>query len=326
MSCELTEKISLLIDGELSASEARTVERHLHDCLECQDARADFLNLRSQLGAYPAAGPRAAPRHELANLLVKSPGAARIKWGLPLRPALATVALVLLVAMAVVVGLRLKRSAGHDFPVVHNNEPERVKQDKDQVVKQDPSKQNPPEGQKKVDPLSAVQQNNLVVSRGGKSGSQKSSRPRSETSSAAANVTESDATALNPNRIAASRPTAADTETLTSHHVEQSELLLRSFRNLRQRQRSDDAELDHERRRAQQLFYQNVLLRREADSAGDVQFASLLESLEPILLDIANLPQRARREEVSVIKERIGRQNLVALLQINSTALARANE
>jgi hypothetical protein len=43
-------------------------------------------------------------------------------------------------------------------------------------------------------------------------------------------------------------------------------------------------------------------------------------------LDIANLPQRARREEVSVIKERIGRQNLVALLQINSTALARNNE
>ena len=325
MSCEVTEKISLLIDGELSAGEARAVERHLHDCLECQDARGDFLNLRSQLGAYPAARPHAAPRYELANLLVKSPGTTRIKRGLPLRPALATVALVLLVALAVVLGLRLKRSAVHDFPVVQNNEAERGPV-KNQVVKQDPSKQQPPEPQKKEDPEPALPHQNLVVSRGGKSSSQKSGQARAESSPVAANVIESAATALDSNRIAGSRPTAADTETLTSHHVEQSELLLRSFRNLRQRQRSDDAELDHERRRAQQLFYQNVLLRREADSAGDVQFASLLESLEPILLDIANLPQRARREEVSVIKERIGRQNLVALLQINSTALARANE
>jgi hypothetical protein len=45
-------------------------------------------------------------------------------------------------------------------------------------------------------------------------------------------------------------------------------------------------------KRAQQLVYQNMMLRREADAAGDVQIASLLESLEPILLDIANLPDK----------------------------------
>ena len=184
-----------------------------------------------------------------------------------------------------------------------------------------PNNQPPSEREKKDDPASATPQHNVVINRGAKR-----AQRGADTSSAATNVTESDATALNPSRITASRFTAEDIETLTSHHVEQSELLLRSFRNLRQRRGTDDAELDHERRRAQQLFYQNVLLRREADSGGDVQVAILLESLEPILLDIANLPQRARREEVSVIKERIGRQNLVALLQINSTALARANE
>jgi hypothetical protein len=65
-------------------------------------------------------------------------------------------------------------------------------------------------------------------------------------------------------------------------------------------------------------------LRREADAAGDVQVSSLLESLEPILLDIANLPAKPSASAVRVIRERVERKNIVALLQVNSTALARA--
>jgi len=101
-------------------------------------------------------------------------------------------------------------------------------------------------------------------------------------------------------------------------------LLLRSFRNVR-----DDearAEISYERQRAQKLVYQNIMLRREADASGDVQVSTLLDSLEPILLDIANLPDRPPYRDVSAIKQRVERKNLVALLQVNSTALARANE
>ena len=116
---------------------------------------------------------------------------------------------------------------------------------------------------------------------------------------------------------------SGDTETLTAQHVGQAELLLREFRNLRSRSKPASGALNHERRRAQQLFYQNVLLRREADSAGNVEVATLLESLEPILLDIANLADQAQDNEVRVIKDRVERQNLVALLQVNSTALVR---
>ena len=82
--------------------------------------------------------------------------------------------------------------------------------------------------------------------------------------------------------------------------------------------------MKYERTRAKQLVYQNMVLRREADSSGDVQIASLLENLEPILLDIANLPDRPDDDAVRVIRERVERKNIVALLQINSTALARA--
>jgi hypothetical protein len=82
--------------------------------------------------------------------------------------------------------------------------------------------------------------------------------------------------------------------------------------------------VDYERKRAKQLVYQNMVLRREADASGDVQIASLLENLEPILLDIANLPAKPDEDAVRVIRDRVERKNIVALLQINSTALARA--
>jgi len=52
MNCSFTEKISSLIDGELSAVEAREVERHLLDCNDCQQLRADFLNLRTHITGF----------------------------------------------------------------------------------------------------------------------------------------------------------------------------------------------------------------------------------------------------------------------------------
>jgi hypothetical protein len=99
---------------------------------------------------------------------------------------------------------------------------------------------------------------------------------------------------------------------------------LRAFRNARLDEAGGAAEVSHERKRAQQLIVQNMMLRREADAAGDVQISSLLESLEPILIDIANLPARPDKDAVRAIRERVERKNIVALLQVNSTALARA--
>src|SRR6185295_9311333 len=52
MNCSFTEKISSLIDGELSTTEAREVERHLLGCNECQQVRADFLNLRTHIAGF----------------------------------------------------------------------------------------------------------------------------------------------------------------------------------------------------------------------------------------------------------------------------------
>jgi hypothetical protein len=117
---------------------------------------------------------------------------------------------------------------------------------------------------------------------------------------------------------------SADSQTMTALHFEKAETLLVAFRNVRLNEPGTTAEVAYERKRAQQLVLQNMMLRREADVTGDVQISSLLESLEPILIDISNLPDKPDKDAVRVIRERVERKNIVPLLRVNSTALARA--
>lgn len=49
MNCSFAEKVSTLIDGELSESESRQVRRHVADCAECQNLEKDFLFFREQV-------------------------------------------------------------------------------------------------------------------------------------------------------------------------------------------------------------------------------------------------------------------------------------
>lgn len=107
--------------------------------------------------------------------------------------------------------------------------------------------------------------------------------------------------APDPNRLSPAR------------HAEQAQQLLRSFRNAGA---GGAADLSYERERSQALLYQNILLRREAASRGNVAVESVLGSLEPILVDIANLPERPAGEEVRSINERMKKKDIVAMLQI----------
>ncbi|MGA9769574.1 MAG: zf-HC2 domain-containing protein [Blastocatellia bacterium] len=52
MSCNFTERLSLLIDGELEPDEAAQVKLHLSSCLICQQAQTDFLSLREQIKSH----------------------------------------------------------------------------------------------------------------------------------------------------------------------------------------------------------------------------------------------------------------------------------
>jgi len=73
MSCNLTEKVSLLIDGELEADEATRLVQHLAACPLCSSAREDFLRLRRQVKAYEFTPDHAARQRALAHILKPEP-------------------------------------------------------------------------------------------------------------------------------------------------------------------------------------------------------------------------------------------------------------
>jgi hypothetical protein len=102
----------------------------------------------------------------------------------------------------------------------------------------------------------------------------------------------------------------------TTRHFEQAQLLLRSFRNAG---RNAEADVEYEKRRSRSLLYQNILLRREAEAKGNLPAREVLGALEPLLLDIANLPAKTSRRELQSINERIARQEMIAVLHAHAT-------
>ncbi len=336
MICDLTEKISLLIDGELPAADARLVERHLLACVECQRARIDFLNLRSQMAAYEMTLSPAEQRQALANVLAKQ-GATiarhrpddrragvvsgrRLTWGF--NPGWWIAGLILVGSLlALAVYYNSQRVGGPPPQQAAVKRPETVSP---APTVEKPKSPNPAESQAVAD----NQQQNIATLKRPKITGPTRPVSRKHAAETLAQQNEASVIDLGPqgdSRTSGSPPIrSADAETMTAVHFEKSELLLRAFRNVRLSNDGVAAEIDYERQRAQQLIYQNIMLRREADTAGDVQVATLLESLEPILLDIANLSQHPKDEDVRAIQQRVERKNIVALLQVNSTALAGA--
>ena len=58
MTCQFTERISQLVDGELAPVEAGLARRHLAACAPCRQAEADYLALRAEIqAADPAPDP-----------------------------------------------------------------------------------------------------------------------------------------------------------------------------------------------------------------------------------------------------------------------------
>ena len=49
MDCNFGIKVSLLLDGELSAEESEQVRKHLEICAECRQSEQDFLFFREQI-------------------------------------------------------------------------------------------------------------------------------------------------------------------------------------------------------------------------------------------------------------------------------------
>jgi anti-sigma factor RsiW len=118
--------------------------------------------------------------------------------------------------------------------------------------------------------------------------------------------------------------TPGDFEDVWQRHAEQSQLLLRSFRNARSG-RGKTVDVAYERAQAQRLLGRNVILRRDAARRGRVLTEDSLSRLEPVLLDIANLPAKASPEDVRAVNARINEGEFVATLRVQANLLARSN-
>jgi putative zinc finger protein len=307
MHCNFTERLSSLIDGELSTAESREVERHLLGCSECQQVRADFLNLRNKIAGFETSLVPAVQNRALKKIL-STPRRAPAR-GLAWSFGTSAVAFATLLIAAAIIGLLMYQSTNTST------------NDK-QLAVQSPSP---------VPTASAEQKQSEPEATPSPNKGNEQTAPRRSPSPAPAKKPllrepkPGEQFAAIPSVPTAPEPVrSADAQTMTALHFEKSETLLVAFRNVRLNEPGGAVEVAYERKRAQQLVLQNMMLRREADAAGDVQISSLLESLEPILIDISNLPDKPNKDAVRVIRERVERKNIVPLLRVNSTALARA--
>lgn len=108
----------------------------------------------------------------------------------------------------------------------------------------------------------------------------------------------------------------ADDETVK--HFEKAQNLLRSFRNLNFKASASRGEIADEKSRSRSLLLKNVLLRREAETRANLPIEQVLSALEPLLIDIAHLPDGASQSEIRAIRERIQRKEMIGKLQLYS--------
>lgn len=96
-------------------------------------------------------------------------------------------------------------------------------------------------------------------------------------------------------------------------HFDDSERMLLEITNLTPKA---DTDITVERERAEELLASNRLYRRTALDRGEEQVATLLDELEPVLLEIAHAPDTMTADEVRTIQKRVETKALVFKLRV----------
>jgi hypothetical protein len=111
------------------------------------------------------------------------------------------------------------------------------------------------------------------------------------------------------NEVVENKPLSNDLDADSARHLEQVEMLLRSFKNGRH---SNTLDLTYESGLSKDLLARNVLLRRDAELSGDEPLTRLLDQFEPFLVDIANLRDNSDAKEIHNVRERLAKSEIIA--------------
>lgn len=96
-------------------------------------------------------------------------------------------------------------------------------------------------------------------------------------------------------------------------HFDESERVLVELTNLTP---GDGADISAERERAEELLASNRLYRTTATRRGEESVATLLDELEPVLMQIAHAPSQVSAEELRSIQKRVEKKGLVFKLRV----------
>lgn len=333
MKCEeCLPLIEEYVDGELDGRTATRLTRHLSSCAACADELATvrreqevYAGYRRDLEVKPAhwnvvrarieqerdAAPPHAPRTSLRERL----GAL---FGKGLRPAFVAAVVLAVAVTAIVI---YQRSRGHQDKLAA--EPQAQKQEQTpEVAKKQPTPEvkdeNQGGGHESAPPIvGTIPKKKAVVSA-------RAARPETQT---VKRTTPDDSArfeeAMAESSAGGVRPRAPEAagefDFEIARHAGRAELLLRSFRNVRPVTTTARAlDVSFEKEQARKLLYRNIALRRAAAERGDPTTTALLNTLEPILLDIANLPGRVRARDVQSIERHMEKKEIVAALQVRT--------
>ena len=104
----------------------------------------------------------------------------------------------------------------------------------------------------------------------------------------------------------------------TAAHIQQAEILLRSFRNASTDDDDAVAEVAFDSQQSRELLDQNTLLRGAAKTKKNLVASQLLGDIEPYLIDIASLGDKPSRDDVREIQQRLEQREIVDDLSLYS--------
>jgi hypothetical protein len=101
---------------------------------------------------------------------------------------------------------------------------------------------------------------------------------------------------------------------VVGEHFDESERVLVELTNMPSK--SGTTDISSERARAEELLASNRIYRTSAEGRGAGDVATLLDELEPVLLQLAHAPSRVSAEELRAIQKRVEAKGLVFKLRV----------